>query len=66
MVSRKIELLDNYLGILFSKKANVLKIYKTLIRSYIEYSSRAWAPVSRHGNWKVKLRLEGIQIGEKK
>ena len=39
----------------------VLKIYKTLIKPYIEYCSQAWTPVLRHGNWNVILRLEGIQ-----
>ena len=39
----------------------VLKINKTLIRPDIEYSSHALDPVSRHGNWSLLLRLEGIQ-----
>ena len=44
-----------------SMKANVvLKIYKTLIRPNIEYSSQAWASVLRHGNWRVILRLNSI------
>ena len=34
-----------------SKEANVLEIYKTLIRSLIEYCTQVWAPMSRHGNW---------------
>ena len=45
-----------------SREANtVLKAYKTLISPQIEYSSQAWDPVSRHGNYSVIVRLEGIQ-----
>ena len=36
----------------------VLKIYKTLKRPHIEYCTQAWAPVLRHRNWSVILRLK--------
>ena len=39
----------------------VLKIYKSFKRSYIEYCTQAGAPVSKHRNWCVILRLEDIQ-----
>ena len=39
----------------------IINIYKTLIRPHIEYCTQAWAPVARHGNWSLILKLEGIQ-----
>ena len=39
---------------------------RTLSRYQIEYCSQSWAPVYRHGNWSVMLRLEGIQRRERK
>ena len=44
-----------------SREVNVLKIYKTLIKPHIEYCTPARAHISRHRNWRVMLRLEGIQ-----
>ena len=45
-----------------SRVANVvLRIYKTLMRPHREYCTQSWAPLLRHGNWNVILRLEGIQ-----
>ena len=39
----------------------IINVYKTLIRPHIEYCTQAWAPVARHGNWSLILKLEGIQ-----
>ena len=37
---------------IISRKVNiVLKIYKTQIKSHIEYWTQAWGSVLRHGNW---------------
>ena len=44
-----------------SKEENVLKIYKTLLRPYIEYSTQACAPLLRNRIWNIIMRLEGIQ-----
>ena len=44
-----------------SRKVNIVLIYKTLKRPHKAYSPHAWAPVSRHGNWSVILRLDTIQ-----
>ena len=45
-----------------SREVNiVIKKYKILIRSHIEYCNQALAKMSRHGNWKKILRLEIIQ-----
>ena len=35
--------------------------YKTQIRPHIEYFTQALALVSRHRNWSVILKLEGIK-----
>ena len=44
------------------KEANVvLKMYKTLIRPPLEYCTQVCAPMLRHGNWSIIMRLEGIQ-----
>ena len=52
-------MIDRMLRNLISREANVvLKIHKTLLRLHIEYCSQARAPVSRHGNWSVILKLE--------
>ena len=54
-------------GNFISKTTNiVLKIYKTLIRSRIEYYTLIWTPLSRHRNWRVILRMESIQRRETK
>lgn len=39
----------------------IMRVYKTLIRPHLEYCTQAWAPVARHGNWKLILKLEGVQ-----
>ena len=39
-----------------SRKVNVLKIYKTLIRPHIEYCTQNLAPLSLHGNWSIEIR----------
>ena len=47
---------------IISRETNVvLKIYLTLIRPHIEYSTDTEAPVSRLGNCSVILILEGMQ-----
>lgn len=47
---------------ILSRDANVIiRVYKTLIRPHIEYCTQAWAPVARHGNWNLILKLEGVQ-----
>ena len=43
-----------------SREANVLKIYKILIRLHVEYCTQVWAPMSRHGNWSI-MRFESTQ-----
>ena len=48
-----------------SREADVLKIYKTLIRLDIEYCSQAWTLVSRYGKWSVILRLKGTKKSDK-
>ena len=51
----------------FSMEANVVwKLYKTLIRLYREYCTQAWAPVLKHRNQSVILRLESMQRRVKK
>ena len=41
-----------------SREVNVvLKIYKLLIRPYIEYGPQARTPVLRHGNWKCNIEI---------
>ena len=48
-------------NLFFLKQENVvLKVYKTLIRPHIEHVTQIWAPVLRHGNYSVILRLDGI------
>ena len=49
-----------------SRKANVLKTYKSRITTHLEYRTQACAPISRHGNWIIRLRLEGIQSDKNK
>ena len=39
----------------------VLKICKIPKCPHVEHCTQAWAPVSRHGNWRVVLSLERIQ-----
>lgn len=39
----------------------ITRVYKTLIRPHVEYCTQAWAPVARHGNWSMILKLEGVQ-----
>ena len=52
---------------LISREANgVFKIHITLIRPHIEYCTQVWASLSKHWNWSVILRLEGIQRRVKK
>ena len=46
---------------IISREANVLKIYKFLIRPHIAYYTQAWASVFRYGNGSVILGLMGIQ-----
>ena len=47
---------------ILSRSAYVItRVYKTLIRPHIEYCTQAWAPVARHGNWQLILKLESVQ-----
>ena len=46
---------------IISREPNVLKIYKNLIRPHIKYCTRAWPPVSWHGNWSVR-RVTKIEL----
>ena len=46
---------------LINRERIISQIYKTPIRTHIEYSTQAWTPVSRHENWSIILKLEGIQ-----
>ena len=39
----------------------MLKIYKSMVRSQIEYCVQLWSPLPAHGNWKLILDLENIQ-----
>ena len=39
----------------------MLGLYKSLIKSHIEYCSQSWAPMTRHGNWSLILELEAVQ-----
>ena len=57
----RIERLAGRLEILFQGRQMLFeKIYKTHMRPYIEYGTQVMAPVSRHENWVVILRLEDI------
>ena len=47
---------------ILSRSAHVItRVYKTLIRPHLEYCTQAWAPVARHGNWSLILKLESVQ-----
>ena len=39
----------------------MLKAYKSIVRPHLEYCIQAWAPNSRHGNWKIIMEIESVQ-----
>ena len=39
----------------------MLNIYKSLIRSHLEYCTQLWNPTACHGNWSIILEIEGVQ-----
>ena len=44
-----------------SQSTYILGVYKILISPHIEYCTQAGAPVLCPRNWRIILRLEGIQ-----
>ena len=53
--------MSGWLKIYFEEGSCFKNIHKTQLRPQIENCTQAWAPMLRHGNWSVILRLEGIQ-----
>ena len=63
IVSKANEMIGSMVRNSISRIANILEIYKTLIRPHREHSTQAKGPVSRRENWRVILTLEGIKRG---
>ena len=62
VVSRANEMVGWMVRTSVSKEPNVvLKMYKIQVRLNIKYYTKTWAPILKHLNWSIKLRLQGIQ-----
>ena len=47
---------------IISRQSGVmLRVYKTLIRPFLEYCCQVWSPMGKYGNWDTILEIEGVQ-----
>ena len=47
---------------IISRQSGVmLRVYKTLIRPFLEYCCQVWSPKAKYGNWATILEIEGVQ-----
>ena len=48
-------------SIISRESDEMLQIYKSMIRTHVEYCVQLWSPLPTHGNWGLILAIEDIQ-----
>ena len=51
-------------SIISREKSPMLRVYKTLVRSHLEYCVQLWNLMPEHGNWVTIIKIEGSTLQE--